>query len=231
MSRNPHAWTIDESPERVDPGVIDGLAAIETGQLADGDPRVRVMDPGIRIQAGDGELCGPAVTCWTNPGDLLFPLKSADCVSEGDVVVIDGSGHTASALVGEVWAGTIAAHGVAGAVVDGAVRDVLGVEQAGVTFYARATNPGKQTIAGPGAINVPITCGGVVVEPGDIVRADRTGVVVIPRDCAAEVLAAAHAVDEIEKGWIEALRHDGFGTALGLDALIEQGRGSEQRGG
>lgn len=224
MSRNPHPWTINESPAGIDAEVLDGLAGIATGQLADADPRVRILDPALRRVAGDGELCGPAVTCWTSPGDLLFPMKAADVVREGDVVVIDGGGHVASALVGEIWAGTLAAHGVHGALVDGAVRDVEGVEEAGLTFWARATNPGKQTMTGPGAINVPVVVGGVTVEPGDIVRADRTGVAIIPAAAAAEVLAAALAVDETEHGWIEALRTQSVGEALGLDALIERGR-------
>ncbi|GAB3701198.1 RraA family protein [Mariniluteicoccus flavus] len=223
----PHAWTVNPSGRRPDADVLDGLAGISTGQLSDADPRVRALDPALRRLAGDGELCGPAVTCWTSPGDLLFPLKTADVVREGDVVVIDGGGHTGSALVGEVWAGTLAAHGVHGAIVDGAIRDVEGVEEAGCSFWARATHPAKQSIEGPGAINVPIECGGVTIGPGDIVRADRTGVVVIPAAAAAEVLAAARAVDDKEHDWIEALHTRSLGDVIGLDALIEAGQGAK----
>lgn len=225
MSRHAEPWTINAAPQRPDPEVVDGLAATATGQLADCHPGVRVLDPALRRLAGDGELCGPAVTVWTSPGDLLFGLKAADHVTEGDVVVIDGGGHVTSALVGEVWAGALAAHGAQGAVVDGAIRDVEGVEEAGLSFWARATHPAKQTLAGPGAINVQVVCGGVVVDPGDIVRADRTGIVVIPGDLAAEVLQAAQAVDEMEREWVDALRERSFGEVLGLDALIEAGRG------
>lgn len=225
MSRHAEPWTINPAPQHLDPEVLDGLAATATGQLADSHPGVRVLDPALRRLVGDGELCGPAVTVWTSPGDLLFPLKAADLVAEGDVVVIDGGGHVSSALVGEVWAGGLAAHGAQGAVVDGAIRDVEGVEEAGLSFWARATHPAKQTLAGPGAINVQVVCGGVVVEPGDIVRADRTGVVVVPRALAAEVLAAAQGVDEMERGWVDGLREGSFGEVLGLDALVEAGRG------
>lgn len=231
MSRHAEPWTINPSPAAPDPEVIDGLSSIETGQLADCHPAVRVLDPALRRVAGDGELCGPAVTAWVSPGDLLFALKSVDLVTEGDVVVVDGGGHTASALVGEVWGGALAAHGGQGAVIDGAIRDVEGVEECGVSFWARATNPAKQTILGPGAINVQIVCGGVIVEPGDIIRADRTGVVVVPRNLAAEVLQAAIAVDEKERGWVDALREKSFGEVLGLDALIEAGRGEAPRHG
>lgn len=224
--RNTRPWTIVPDFARPDAEVVARLGRIETGQLADASPQVRVL-PGLLRLTGDpfdGGICGPALTVWTNPGDLLFPLKSADCVHPGDVVVMDGAGWTGSALVGEIYAGAIAANRAAGAVVDGAIRDLEGIQGVGMSFWARAGAPGKQTMAGPGAIGVDITPGGVPISPGDIIRADATGVVVVPAADAEAVLDAAHRVDETEAGWKEAIAARGIGAGLGLDALIEQGR-------
>lgn len=219
-NRNTRAWTVTADFVRPDPVLVAALAEIETGQLADASAKVRVL-PGLSRLAGAADLCGPALTVWTTPGDLLFPLKSADCVRPGDVVVIDGSGWTGSALVGEIYAGALAANGAAGAVVDGAIRDLEGIEETGLSFFARAAVPCKQTMVGPGAIGVEITPGGVTISPGDIIRGDATGVVVVPSADAAEVLEAARAVDQTEAGWKEAIRAGGLGAGLGLDQLIE----------
>lgn len=225
-NRNTRPWTIVDDFDRPDPELVARLGEIETGQLADSSPEVSVL-PGLRRLTGDPAdrgICGPALTVWTTPGDLLFPLKSADCVRAGDVVVMDGAGWVGSALVGEIYAGAIAAKRAAGAVVNGAIRDLEGIETTGVTFFARGSVPGKQTMAGPGAIGVDITPGGVLVSPGDIIRADATGVVVVPAAAAEAVLDAARKVDQTEAAWKEEIVAHGIGAGLGLDTLIEQGR-------
>lgn len=222
-NRKPDPWTVNTGIARPDPELVRAFAAFETGQLADAAEDVGVI-VGLRREAGTAEVCGVAITVWTNPGDLLFPLKSADVVTDGDVVVMDGGGYVAAALCGEIYAGALAQRGCRAMIVDGAIRDVGGIDAAGVSAYARGTAPGKQTIAGPGAINVPIECAGVRVEPGDIIRADATGIVVIPRERAEVILEAANEVIAIEEGWVAGVRGAGIGQALGLDGLIERGR-------
>jgi regulator of RNase E activity RraA len=179
MSKShPHQWTIGTDVERPDPALVAELAGLATTQVADCGGPVGVLGPGIRRLAGDGGMCGPVVTVWTKPGDILFVLKSPDLVRPGDVVVIDGAGHTDAALIGDIIGGDIRRRGGAGLVVDGAVRDLDDLVEVGIPVFARGTHPATRSNEGPGALNVAVQCGGVAVGPGDIVRADGSGVVV-----------------------------------------------------
>ncbi|OYO08660.1 dimethylmenaquinone methyltransferase [Enemella evansiae] len=224
VNRNQQPWTLNIDIDRPDRDLVAALWEIETGNLADASPLVQVFPSAIRRLVGQQDFCGPALTVWTNPGDLLYPLRAADEVQPGDVVVIDGGGWTEAALIGEIFAGVVAERGGVGIVVDGAIRDLEGIAETGLSAYARASVPGKQTLAGPGAINVPIDCSGIRIEPGDIVRADATGIVVVPAAAAAEVLAAAREVARAEAGWVAAAKERGLAGALGLDEVIAANR-------
>ena len=140
----------------------------------------------------------PAVTVWTKPGDILFVLKAVDLVAPGDVLLIDGGGREDAAVIGDIVGKALADLGCVGLVVDGAIRDVDGIDAVGLPAFARGAHPATGSNTGPGAINVPVQCGGVTVSPGDVVHADGSGVVVVPRERLAEVVALARAVDERE---------------------------------
>lgn len=216
------AWTIDTSQLRPDPEVVEGLAVLSTGQLTEADRRVRPI-PLPRL-AGDAELCGVAMTCWGAPGDALFATKLADLAGEGDVLVIDAGGATDAAIIGEIWAGTAAANGAQGAVVDGAIRDVEGIEQSDLVVWARAVTPSAPGMGGPGAIGGEVLIAGVPVHAGDVIRADATGLVVVPSQAAAEILAETERLDQEQQGIVDALSESSLGEVLGLDELIAAGR-------
>jgi 4-hydroxy-4-methyl-2-oxoglutarate aldolase len=222
MSKShPLQWTIEESVERPDPDVVAALGRFPTTQIADSGGAVGVVAPPIRRLAGGSEICGTAVTVWTKPGDILFVLKASDLVHDGDVVVIDGGGREDAALIGDIVVSALARLGCRGVVVDGAVRDLDGIEDVGLPVFGRNPHPATGSNDGPGAINVPIQCGGVLVQPGDIVRADASGVVVIPRTQASNVLSLTRAVDEREQAWRAAI--DAGATlpvATGIDDRI-----------
>ena len=225
MSRS-HAeqWTIGHR-ERPDPALAAEFATLPTTQIADAGGPVGVVGPGIARIAGGREFCGVAVTLWTKPGDILFILKSPDLIEPGDVLVIDGGGRVDAALIGDIVGGAIQRHGAVGLVVDGAVRDIEGLDELGLPTFARGTHPAIGSNEGPGALNVSIQCGGVVVEPGDIVRADRSGLVVIPRAHAAEVLRLARAVAAREADWLRQLATGrSLPEVLGIDARIAASR-------
>ena len=114
-----------------------------------------------------------------------------------------------------------------GIVVDGAVRDIEGIDEIGVPTFARNAYPTTGSNEGPGAINVPVQVGGVAVHPGDVVRGDVSGVVVVPREHLDTVLALTRAVAERETAWRRAMA-DGatMAAATGADALIEERRGT-----
>jgi len=137
-------------------------------------------------------LAGPAYTVRVAPGEHHAVRAAALAAGAGEVLVIDGGGETEWALWGDILARVALERGVAGLVVDGAVRDAAEIEQLGFPVFAAAVTPsgprGKEL---PGEHGVELTCGQVRVAPGDIVYGDRDGVVVIPRAEHEQVLAAA----------------------------------------
>ena len=221
----PQAWTVADSAPAPDDDVVAALARFPTTQLADASENVQVLT-GIHRVAGEGEICGPACTVWTSPGDLLFVVKATEVVPAGYVLVVDGAGRPDAALMGEIFSAVLARRGCVGAVVDGAVRDLDGIDQTGLPVFARHVYPATDSIEGPGAINVAVTCGGVTVNPGDVVRADVNGVVVIPARAAADVLAGAQQVAQREHAWLtETAKGRGLTEVLGLGDAFRVRRG------
>jgi regulator of RNase E activity RraA len=222
MSKShPQQWEMNTAVERPDPRLVAALGGLATTQIADCGGPVGVVGPGIRKLAGGTGMCGPAVTVWTKPGDILMVLKAVDMVGGGDVLVVDGGGRADAAVIGDIVGQTIADLGCVGLVVDGAVRDVDGLDAAGMPTFARGAHPATGSNQGPGAINVTVQCGGVTVRPGDVVRGDASGVVVVPREHLAEVVGLATAVAEREAAWRAAIAGgEPLPSATGIDDLI-----------
>jgi regulator of RNase E activity RraA len=226
MSKShPDQWVIGTKLERPHPAVVAELAGLATTQVADCGGPVGVVGPGIRRLAGGSGMCGAAVTVWTKPGDILFVLKAVDLVEAGDVLLIDGGGREDAAVIGDIVGKTLADLGCVGLVVDGAVRDIDGLDAVGLPTFARGTHPATGSNTGPGAINVPVQCGGVTVRPGDVVHADGSGVVIVPRERLAEVVGLTRAVDERETAWRAAIADgESLPSATGIDALLAEQR-------
>ncbi|RYF32764.1 MAG: RraA family protein [Comamonadaceae bacterium] len=134
-------------------------------------------------------LCGPAVTVRVRPGDNLMIHKALMMVEPGDVLVIDGGGDVTQALVGGLIRTTCIARRLGGLVVDGAVRDVVEWAEDGMPIFARGHTHRGPSKDGPGEVNVPVSCAGLVVLPGDLVVGDADGVIAVPAAEAADVLA------------------------------------------
>jgi 4-hydroxy-4-methyl-2-oxoglutarate aldolase len=218
-------WTIVEEIERPPAAAVAALAEFPTTQIADCGGPVGVVGPGIGRIAGGAEFCGTAVTVWTKPGDILFMLKMPEVTRSGDVVAVDGGGRADAAIFGDILAGTVAGRGVVGIVVDGAVRDIAGIDEVGVPTFARNAHPATGSNQGPGAINVPVQVGGVTVHPGDVIRGDSSGLVVVPRAHVDSVIRLTREVAQRENAWRQALA-DGasVAAATGAQALIEARR-------
>jgi regulator of RNase E activity RraA len=166
---------------------------------------------------GDAPLLGNAVTVKTRPGDNLMIHKAFDVLRAGDVLVVDGGGVCANALVGDLMLQMALRTGVAGFVVDGAVRDVVAFRQAGFPCYSRGVTHRGPYKDGPGEINTVVTIDGMVVFPGDLIVADADGVLAIRPDDASGVLErairhiekenafrAAVANDAVDRAWVDA---------------------------
>lgn len=224
MSKShPDQWTIAPAGPRPDPALLAALSELATTQLADADGPVAVVGPGIAHVAGGAEICGPAVTVWTKPGDILHVLKAVDLVTPGDVLVVDGGGRLDAAVVGDIVADALSGLGCAGLVVDGAVRDVAGIDATGLPTFARGAHPATGSNTGPGAINVDVQCGGIAVRPGDLVHADSSGIVVVPRDHLARAVELGRAVAEREQEWRRRIAAgEPLPAATGIDAVLGQ---------
>lgn len=178
--------------------VIQRLARIPSANIGDGMDRLGLMDAGISPIWEGATLAGPAFTCWTRSGDNLWIHNAIDEASAGDVIVINGSGDLTRALIGELIALRAKAKGIAGFVIDGAVRDAEGMRDYGMPVFARALTPAGPYKHGPGRLGVPVAVGGVAISPGDIIVADADGVAVIPQADADTIVIAAEAVQARE---------------------------------
>ncbi|HTE45762.1 MAG TPA: hypothetical protein VK636_10995 [Gemmatimonadaceae bacterium] len=185
--------------------VVACFRGMASSNLADAMGRFRFMDPGIRSRSGL-PLCGQALTVLCRPADNLMVHKALQVARTGDIIVIDTCGNTTSAVFGELMCHTAAAKKLGGIIVDGALRDIEGITRLGFPAYSRSVSPGGCDKDGPGEINVPISCGGVVVMPGDIVVGDGDGVAVVPRDSADDVLRLVDELTARERARIEEIQ-------------------------
>lgn len=175
------------SPPRLPPELLERFRGQASSNLADAMGRFNFMDAGIQSRSSF-LLCGLAVTVNARPADNLMVHKALSVAAPGDVVVVSTGGNSTSAVFGELMCHTASAAGLGGIVVDGAIRDVERITALGFPAYSRSVSPGACDKDGPGEINVPISCGGIVVCPGDIVVGDSDGIAVVPARDAAEVL-------------------------------------------
>lgn len=169
------------------------FARLSPTTLADVLARDRVMDCGIRpVWMPIPRLAGPAYPVRCAPGDNLMLHAAIHRAPSGCVIVVEAGDRDYAVSGGNVcaWAQR---RGIAGFVVDGVIRDVAEVREIGFPVFARGVIPIPGDKTRLGVLDGPVTCGGVRVEPGDIVVADEEGIVVVPAARAEPVLRAAEA--------------------------------------
>lgn len=191
---------------RPDPSLVKGFAGIPTGVVGDCMGRCNGMAAQIKPAWPGATILGPALTVRTFPADNLMIHKAVTLAKPGDVLVVNAGGYTDYAVFGDLLGLSCKAHDIAGIVIDGATRDAEGLQAIGFPVFARALQPAGPFKDSPGAVNVPVSCGGVPVRPGDIVVADGDGVMVVPREAAADILAKAQAAVAKEQGMRERIQ-------------------------
>ena len=147
-------------------------------------------------------VCGNAFTVRVRSGDNLLIHKALDMLLPGDVLVVDGEGDVSRALVGEIMMTSARVHGAVAFVMDGAVRDVDAFEEHKFPCWARGVSLRGPYKDGPGSINLPITVGGMQVNPGDIIVGDADGLVAISPSEALDIASKAKAKMAHEKSTI-----------------------------
>jgi regulator of RNase E activity RraA len=188
----------------LDNDVLRGWSEIPTTIASDVSGGRLLLDPEIRpLRPLVGtRLLGPAVTAWCEPADIGAAIHAIEAAGPGDVVVIDAGGSLQTAVVGEHLCGVARRRGVAGLIANAAVRDVaaLAAWPNFPVFALGATARGPVSVE-RGTVNDRIVCGGVAVNPHDLVLADDDGVIVIPREEAQPLLAKARDKLALEQEW------------------------------
>ena len=186
----------------IKPADIERWRAVPVAIAVDLGRDVGQIDPAIRPLRPAGRqprLFGRAVTALCEPPDFGAVLYALDLIRPGDVLVIAAGGRGETAMIGEILGGHLRRRGAVGVVCDGAVRDVGHSREIGYPVWSKGASPitGKWRIETV-AINVPVAICGIPVTPGDLVVADEVGVCFVPRERAADVLAAVHRILEYE---------------------------------
>ena len=182
---------------------------IPASNTADCMGRSCAMNPRIHLVSSpkDQMMVGPAFTVKCRAGDNLALHAALNLCSEGDVLVVSNEEDNTRALMGEVMMAYLYLQKkVAGIALDGPIRDIDEIGKWDFPVYATGTTPGGPYKEGPGEVNVPIACGGISVEPGDIILADPDGVIVIPRNDAATILEDAKKFQAADEGKLEKTR-------------------------
>ena len=179
--------------------LVESFKAFPTPNIADAMGRFGAMEYTIKPIAQGMRVVGPALTVKLRPGDNLMAHQAIALAEPGDVIVIDANGNVTNAVWGEIMSCAALKRGIAGLVIDGAIRDRMAIIERGFPVFAKAVIPTACDKDGPGEVNVPISCGGCFVTPGDLVVGDDDGVVVVPQGQLAEVLKKGQDIQTKEE--------------------------------
>jgi 4-hydroxy-4-methyl-2-oxoglutarate aldolase len=200
MLKDPPLLTIRRKFQRAPRELLARLEGAQTGHIVDAmqgraalDHRIKPVDPAC------AQFVGPALTCQTGADDNLAILAALVLAEPGDVIVAAADAFSATAVVGDNVTMMAKNKGVAAIVIDGMARDSIGIVPVGLPVFSRGITPNSCVRSGPGRVGLPIVCGGVSVQPGDIVLGDRDGVVVIPHADLDTVLGRLDEVRRLEE--------------------------------
>lgn len=210
--------------ERPKSDFVSMFSEFEVADISDQLNRLYGVECSIRCLSGEGlRLIGQACTVKVYPGDNLMVHKALDIARPGDIVVIDAGGSKKNAVLGDTISMKAKHRGIAGFIVDGYVRDLDGIRDVGLPVYGRGETLIGPLHRGPGEINYPICCGGVVVNPGDIVVADSGGIVIVPLEHCQQLHAKLLRHKDRQTIYLAAVRRGEFSNAW-VDNQLESAR-------
>ena len=219
----PIGFQIHKAPARPAPELVEQFRDVVTAHLSDNMSRM-CGTVGLRRYNPRGKLVGTALTVRTRLGDNLMIHKALDIARPGDVIVADASSSSLTAVLGDLISTKARHRGIAGFVVDGLVRDLPAIRALGnFPVFARGVTPIGPLHRGPGEINFPVSAGGIVVHPGDLVVGDLNGVVIVPREVADDILARLQARAEAESDYVSAVARGDFSNAWVDETLAQAG--------
>jgi regulator of RNase E activity RraA len=206
---------------RTEPSIdgINALRGIPTTVISDVLGRTLVANGIHPMNRSPISVCGNAFTIKLHVADNLMVHKALQLVQAGDVMVIDVEGDLGCAVIGEVLMSIAKTRGVLGIVVDGAVRDIDAFEEHGFPCWAKGVNLRGPLKEGPGSINVPISIGGMIVHPGDIILGDSDGVIAVSPSQAIEAARLGHEKVKQEKEMLKTIQAGQY-SAPWVDELL-----------
>ncbi|WP_042455628.1 RraA family protein [Neobacillus dielmonensis] len=176
---------------------VSQFSLLPTTCISDAMNGLNNLHPSIKPLKEEYKLAGRAFTVQIPVGDNLAVLKAIREAKPGDILVVDAKGDTYRAIAGDFVVGMMQTLGIGGLVVDGVIRDIVGIKQLNFPVFCKGTTVAASGKAGIGEINIPISCGNISVQPGDLIVGDADGVVVVPQTVEQEVLAKA--VEKLKK--------------------------------
>jgi RraA family protein len=201
--------------------LVDAFRGLPVANISDCMTRMLAGGPRLRPMHKGGPLAGPALTVRCRPGDNLMIHKALTLAQKGDVIVVDAGGDLTNSLFGEIMVATAVKIGVAGVVLNGAVRDSEEIGRGEFPLYAAGVTHRGPYKDGPGEINVPIAIDGMVIHPGDLIVGDADGLLCVPFDAAEALLAATRKKMEAEKKMLADIAAGQLDTAW-IDATLKR---------
>jgi RraA family protein len=203
-------------------------AGLDTSALSDALGKSGAMDHDMQCRSANARMSGPAYTVRVHTADILMVARALSLCPPGHVLVIDGQGELNTALWGGITTEAARLKGLAGVVVDGAIRDSAEIRASPLPVFARAVVPNAGGAEYAGEVQVPVCCGGVVVCPGDWLVGDDDGVVVVPAarlDEAVEKAGRILAAEAVIKARVAA--GEDLAAILRSDQALERKSASE----
>lgn len=224
MINEPPLLTIKKSFERPERAIIDAFATTNACWVGDAMAGRGALDAGIRpIVPTDGVVAGPAITAAAAANSNAAIFGAIAHAQKGDIILAAAEAFNGAAVIGDVLAGMARNRGIAAIVIDGMVRDIVGLRDVGLPVYARGLTPNSCSREGIGSVGLPITIGGVPAQSGDVVVLDGDGVVVVPRAQGESVLATIEDIKVAESAVLARVA-DGLDVPDPIKALLSSDR-------
>jgi RraA family protein len=206
---------------KVDPSVVARFRDLPVANVSDSMSRMNAAGARLRPLHAGGPMAGPALTVKTRPGDNLMVHKALNMAEPGDVLVVDAGGDLTNAIMGDLMLAFAVNRGLAGIVINGAVRDYKAIHAGAFPLFAAGVTHRGPYKDGPGEVNVPIAIDGMVVMPGDLVLGDEDGLLCVPYDSTETVYNAAQAKRDAEDKQMSAIQ-EGRSDRAWVEATLEK---------